>query len=43
MLHQFAFARSALASLVVAVAVVGAGTLPASAQDAMLPGGVQGL
>jgi hypothetical protein len=41
MLQPFVLARSALASLVVSVAVVGAGTLPAGAQDAMLPGGAQ--
>ena len=41
MLDQFAVARSALASLVVGLAVVGAGMRPASAQDASAPGEYQ--
>jgi hypothetical protein len=41
MLQPFALARSALAGLIVAVAAVAAATLPASAQEAVQPGGMQ--
>ena len=41
MLQPFASARSALAGLIVAVAAVAAATLPAGAQEAVQPGGMQ--
>jgi hypothetical protein len=43
MQQRFKRARSVLASLVVALALIGAGARPAGAQDATAPGGVQFL